>query len=483
MSPESIPTVVIVGRPNVGKSTLFNRLIGKRRAITLDEPGVTRDPIRERVAWNGRAICLVDTGGLGGEAVIELAARVHEHTVRSVRNADLVVAVLDAKSGLTPLDRETVDLLKRVGVPVLYVANKADGARAAAALVEFCSLGIDVPLGVSAEHGVGIHELRSAILQHLPARGSEEARESETESEAATTRGAKRARRVALEETADDESTPAAQQDLRPCRVAIVGRPNVGKSSFLNAVAGRELSLVDPTPGTTRDIVDTEIERRGKRYLLIDTAGMRRRSRVIEDVERISVSRSVQAVERADVVVLLIEPNEAMTDQDARIARIAWDEGRALVIAMNKADLLDREASRERIRRDLRERYPTLIVQPLIFLSVTRKQGLDDVFDAIDRADEAHRREIRTVELNQFLADATERKETPTLAGGRVRFYYMTQTAIRPPTFTIFANRERIPVDYTRFLERCLREAVPLEGTPVRIRLRRRASHGVREQG
>lgn len=459
MSRTYVPVVAIVGRPNVGKSTLFNRLLRKRRAITLDTPGVTRDPISEETVWDGQRLRLVDTGGLGGESDIELASQVHEHTVRSAGGADLVVALLDARQGLSPLDRDTVELLGSLHVPVLYVANKADGPEQDEAAVEFCRLGIDVPLTVSAEHGIGLGELRDAILDKLarlreqgvlPQAGSEEA--------VADTTG---------EELRDDV-----------CRVAIVGRPNVGKSSLLNAVAGRTLSLVDSTPGTTRDVIDTLVEVAGRRYLLLDTAGMRRPSKIERGIEKLSVGRSLDAVRRADVVLLLVEPDEGVTDQDARIARYAWDEGRAVVLVMNKSDHIAASTSHDSIREEMHRRYPTLAVVPMRFMSVKAGQGIVRCFRAVEEAYLAHRLEARTSDLNRVLAEATQRREPPVLSGGRVRFFYATQTATRPPTFTLFVNREAVPTDYTRFLERCFRENLPLEGTPLRLRLKRRPSHG-----
>jgi len=437
MSRTYVPVVAIVGRPNVGKSTLFNRLLRKRRAITLDTPGVTRDPISEETVWDGQRLRLVDTGGLGGESDIELASQVHEHTVRSAGGADLVVALLDARQGLSPLDRDTVELLGSLHVPVLYVANKADGPEQDEAAVEFCRLGIDVPLTVSAEHGIGLGELRDAILDKL-----------------------------------------ARLREQGVLRVAIVGRPNVGKSSLLNAVAGRTLSLVDSTPGTTRDVIDTLVEVAGRRYLLLDTAGMRRPSKIERGIEKLSVGRSLDAVRRADVVLLLVEPDEGVTDQDARIARYAWDEGRAVVLVMNKSDHIAASTSHDSIREEMHRRYPTLAVVPMRFMSVKAGQGIVRCFRAVEEAYLAHRLEARTSDLNRVLAEATQRREPPVLSGGRVRFFYATQTATRPPTFTLFVNREAVPTDYTRFLERCFRENLPLEGTPLRLRLKRRPSHG-----
>jgi GTP-binding protein len=441
-------TVAIVGRPNVGKSTLFNRLVGRRRSITLDTPGVTRDPITAEVRWDGRSLRLVDTGGLGGETEILLAERVHDHTLRSVSDADLIVVVFDARAGVNPLDRETVEILQRTGIPVLYVANKCDGPRQEESVAEFCSLGIDPPLAVSAEHGVGIGELRDRVLAALSAAPATAAVNAEGE------------------------------EDVAVCRIAIVGRPNVGKSSLLNAVAGKQLSLVDASPGTTRDVVDTAIEHGGRRYVLLDTAGMRRPSRVAEGVERLSVGRSVDAIRRCDVALLLVEPEEEMTDQEARIAQVVLKEGRGLVIALNKCDLLPRQAARAELRERLLGRYPTLEVAETEALSARTGQGIDKLFRAVDRAFRAHALRVQTPALNRVVQSILEQREPPVLGRGRLRVFYAAQTGSRPPVFTFFVNREAVPTEYRRFIENNLREAFPLRGTPIRLRFRRRPSHG-----
>ncbi len=446
MSSAAAPLVVIVGRPNVGKSTLFNRLLGRRKAITLDTPGITRDPITQEVEWYATKLRLVDTGGLGGEADIALADAVHRHTLASVRDAQLAVVIFDARAGLSPLDRETIDILEDLHVPALYVANKADGPTQDDALVEFCRLGIDQPLAVSAEHGLGLSELKSAIVDLLP---------------------------EVLEET--------SASTAETCRVAVVGRPNVGKSSFLNRVAGQALSLVDDTPGTTRDTVDLVVEQGGKNYLLVDTAGLRRPAKVDAGIEKISVGRSIEALRRCQVVLLLIEPAEGITDQDARIAQLAISEGRALVIMMNKVDILPRGRSRQWFREESYRRYPTLAIAELGFMSALEGQGIDECFAAIDRADAAHRLATPTAEINRILALTAERRDPPVISGGRLRLLYAAQTAVRPPTFTVFVNREDVPHEYVKFLERNLRENLALRGTPLRLRFRRRASHGQRE--
>ncbi len=462
--------VAIVGRPNVGKSTLFNRLVGRRRAITLDTPGVTRDPIEETVHWRDKDLILVDTGGLGGEAEIALADKVHEHTLRAMRDADVLVVLLDARAGVSPLDADTVDLVNRSGLPAVYVANKSDGPTEEASLVEFCELGIEAPLPVSSEHGLGMRDLKIEVLACLKKREARDSLPGAPTSDAESAVGD-------ITEPGGGANTEEAEA-ARPCRVALVGRPNVGKSSLLNLIAGEALSLVDDAPGTTRDAVDTTIMREGRRYVFVDTAGMRRPSRVKRGVERISVGRSIGVIERADVVVLLVEATEGVTDQDARIANRAWSEGRALVILVNKIDLLGGRAALERVRRETRRVYPTLSNARLGFVSVLKERGIDDFFDAVDGAHRAHNRDIPTVTINRIVAEAADRRQPPVLGRGRLRLLYATQTAVRPPTISVFVNRKGVPTDYERFLERCVREQITLEGSPLRLRFVRRDSHG-----
>jgi GTP-binding protein len=444
---KTLPVVTIVGRPNVGKSTLFNRLVGKRRSITLDTPGVTRDPIHAEVEWDGRRLRIVDTGGLGGEAEIALADRVHEHTVQSIREADAAIVVFDARAGLAAFDAETVDLLKRAEIPLIFVANKCEGPAQEDALGDFCALGIDPPEPVSAEHGRGIVELRERVV-------------------------------AALEPPEPAGESGIEQADPGEIRVAIVGRPNVGKSSLLNAIAGSVLSLVDDTPGTTRDAVDTRVTYGERRYVLIDTAGMRRPSRVAAGVERLSVGRSLDAIRRSDVVVLLIDPEEGMIDQETRIAQVTLEEGRALVIALNKIDLLPRGATREEVKDKVAGRYPTLGIAEFEAVSAKTGQGIERLFRAIDRARDAHALEVQTAGLNRVLQDVLAVREPPVLGRGRLKIFYATQTGTRPPAFTFFANRESVPQDYRRFVESQIRAAIPLRGTPIRLRFRRRESHG-----
>lgn len=443
----------------------------------------------EALEWGDLTMDLVDTGGLRGEADIALADRVHEHTVAAIAISDVLIVLFDAKTGLNPLDGETVELVTRSGLPAIYVANKAEGRAGEETALEFCALGIDVPIVLSAEHGQGISELREEVEKaarlvaearaaampepdprDLLSPEDQEFGEDEEEIEA----GHHESNRVRDE----DEDVPL----VRPCRVALVGRPNVGKSSFLNLLAGQMLSLVDNRPGTTRDVVDTEIVRGGRNYVLLDTAGMRRPSRVEEGVERISVRRSLEAIERADVVVVIVEPEEGVTDQDARIARHAWVEGRALILLVNKSDLAT-EAQMTRVENNLREVYPTMWPVPVGRLSVLKGRGVDEAFTLIDQAFASHNRRLRTPEVNRVIAETVKRREPPVLGRGRVKFFYGTQTAVRPPSISIFTNRAELPEDYQRFLERNFREEYDFTGTPLRLRFVRRDSHGNRDVG
>ncbi len=480
MPSEGLPRVAIVGRPNVGKSTLFNRLAGWRKAITLNTPGVTRDPIVEPVEWDGNRLALVDTGGLGGESQITLADAVHAHTLAAVEQADLLVVLFDTRAGVSPLDAETVEIVSRSRTPAIYVANKAESPETEDASIGFCELGIDPPLTISAEHGLGIFDLKRAIVNALNELGLNVRAEAGDPGRGPVSD--KVGHEVDAEELADDDDDDPVDESAFPtadglCSVALVGRPNVGKSSFLNLVAGRALSLVDAAPGTTRDVVDINITRGGREYVLLDTAGLRRPSNVERGIEKISARRSLDAVERADVVVLMIEPEELMTDQDARIARTAWENGKAVVIMVNKTDLISRRTSREAVIASLRADYASLSSVPIGFMSVVKEEGINRCFSAIDAAFAAYNRRFVTSDLNRILDLAAERKQPPIVSGGRMRMFYATQVRVRPPTIRIYTNRTKIPVHYHRYLENRIREAVDLEGSPLRILFKRRASH------
>ena len=428
------PTVAIVGRPNVGKSTLFNRLVGRRQAIVHDRPGVTRDRITGLAELpGGGSVQVVDTGGLvPGDDPLGLGEQVD----LAVAESDLLLLVLDGKDGLTPADEEVWSRLRPRGKPTIAVVNKGDTNEARDRFAEFYRLGIDRQLLLSAEHGGGVEDLREALRHALP-------------------------------------EAPEVAPSEAPA-VAIVGRPNVGKSSILNRIAGESRALVSPVAGTTRDPVDTLIRRDGKEYLLVDTAGIRRRSKVSEAPEELAVMMARRQIERAKVVVLVVDAAQGVTTGDLAIAGTAWDLGRAVVVAVNKWDLLDEEGRR---RLDLSwPRLDELLAKPLrVNVSALTGRGLEKLFPAIDRTLVAHETRLSTGEVNRLLEDAIRRKKPPPVAGAPWKVFYTTQVAAGPPTFMVFANRS-LPRShsYRRYLENRVREALELPGVPVRLVVRGR---------
>ncbi len=436
--PQHLPIVAIVGRPNVGKSTIFNRLVHAPRAIVDSRPGVTRDRNIATAQWRGRSFLLIDTGGFEDADASTLGAAVRAQSALAAEEADAVVVVLDGRAGLNPIDRDFMERLRQLRKPVFYAVNKLDTPAHDDAAAEFFALGLDEVFPISAAHGRGIQDLLDRMVEALP--------------EAPVT-AAPRAESVTL---------------------ALVGRPNVGKSSLLNRLVGYERAIVDATPGTTRDALDTPFTYRGQEYVLVDTAGVRRRPRVQEQVERASVVRAFRALERAEVAILLIDATEGMTDQDARIAGYAWERGRALLFAINKWDAVP-HAQRDRVPflAALREQYATLAEVPAVFLSAHTGKGVGDLFPALEDLVAAHRREVRTVHLNEALGDATRAQAPPSVKGKRPRFYYATQTGTAPPTITIFTSAPQlVSTAYERYLANTLRAAFKLDGTPLRLRFR-----------
>lgn len=438
MIPAGLPAVAIVGRPNVGKSALFNRLLARRHAIVSEIAGVTRDRLKAPCQWAGREFLLVDTGGLVPGETEPLVAQVRRQADLAIAESQAVLFVVDAAVGVTPQDEEIADVLRRSHRPVLIVANKVDTAAMAPAVHEFHALGLGEPLAVSAIHGLGIGELLDAVVAVIPEAGG------------------------------DPEDTAAV-------RIAFLGRPNVGKSSLVNALLGEERVIVDARPGTTRDAIDTLLHYDGRPILLIDTAGLRRRSRVEEPIEFYSTRRTHEALARADVAVLVIDAVEGITDQDQKIARAVFDAGRAVVVAVNKWDLL-RGYSPQQIRdvaqQQLRFLGPLLLC-PTVAI---RQRGIDDLMAAALRAARAHAVRIPTGPLNRLVEDATRARAAPADARGRqLRIYYATQPQTKPPTIVLFVNDPALcPPEYRRYLERRLREAFDLAGTPIRWTLRRR---------
>ncbi|MBX5476313.1 MAG: ribosome biogenesis GTPase Der [Clostridia bacterium] len=432
----ALPSVVIAGRPNVGKSTLFNRLAGRRAAIVEARPGVTRDAVETVVEWGGRRFRLLDTGGLMPPEEDTLQPLVHAKALEAVRQAAVVLFLVDARAGVTPVDEAIADELRRARRPVLLVANKAESERARAASAEFYALGLGEPLPISAEHGLGIDDLLDAVVAHLPAG-------------------------AAAGEGGEDEPAPV--------RVAIVGRPNVGKSSLVNRLLNEERQIVADLPGTTRDAVDVEWRAYGKTYVLIDTAGIRRRSRIDSSVEFYSVRRAEQAIARCDVALLVVDATEGVTEQDQRIGGLIAERGRAAAILLNKWDAVDaRERPADVAAAEAREALPALHYAPIVTISARTGQRVGRLAGIVDKVAAAHAFQLSTPDLNRFLQDAQLYRQPPAVHGKPFRIYYGTQVDTRPPQFLLFVNDpDRVHFSYERYLENRLRETYDLEGTPI----------------
>ena len=433
-------TVAIVGRPNVGKSTLFNRLVGRQMALVDDLPGVTRD----RREGNGHIADLkfrvIDTAGLEEAAPEALAGRMRAQTERSLDEADVALLLVNARDGVTPADRHFARWLRRVGKPVILVANKAESRAALGELGEAYVLGLGDPVAISARHGEGMGELYERLLPLAPER--------------------------------EAEAAPAAE---KPLLLAIVGRPNVGKSTLVNRLLGEERLLTGPEPGITRDAIAIDWEWRGRRVRLVDTAGMRRRARIEARLERLSVADTLRAVRFAETVILVLDALQALERQDLTIANLVAEEGRALVLAADKWDLVaDRGAALTRLRERLDEALPQLKGAALVPVSGLTGHGLDRLMEAVLAADAVWNKRVPTAALNRWLAAIQQHHPPPLVAGRRLRLRYLTQVNTRPPTFALFASRPgELPESYRRYLVNGLREAFDLPGTPIRLMLRK----------
>jgi GTP-binding protein len=429
------PLVAIVGRPNVGKSTLFNRLAGRRLAIVEDVPGVTRDRHYADTLMFGREIVLVDTGGFDPDSDDPMMGSIARQVRLALAECDLVVCVLDASVEPQPADREAVRLLRETRKPVIFVANKSDTPRLALEANSYYRLGVKELIPVSALHGHGTGDLEQAVLAALPPA----------------------------------ESLPTLPKLDGVARVAITGKPNAGKSSLVNRLLGRELQIVDSRPGTTVDAVDALYERGDRRLVLIDTAGIRRKSHVDESVESLAVLQAVRSMERSDVVVLLLDASAGVAEQDAKILGLAEDRGRAIVIALNKCDLLDDAAQHKAVVR-ARDVLAFVPWAPVVRISARSGRGIPKLLAAIDTAVEAHGKRITTAQLNRFFEEVLDRHPPPIHRGKPVRLYYVTQTQVAPPTFTIITNYpDAVHFSYQRYVVNQIREAFGFEGTPVRV--------------
>jgi GTPase len=496
-----IPVVAIVGRPNVGKSTLFNRILGQRSAIVEDRARTTRDRLYGDAEWNGRRFVIVDTGGLELDPDDPIEARVQEQARLAIAEADVILFIVDAISGLTPSDLEAAAILRRATAPVIVAVNKADNEKRELEAAEFHSLGWEETYAISASHGRGTGDLLDAIVWALPAESEAELARKAREAEAETWASEVAAGRLEpfvvgepeAEEEVDGELDPteaearrwdaamAADADGEPAAIAFVGRPNVGKSSLLNALLGEERAIVSDVPGTTRDAIDTRLAWGRSEVVLIDTAGIRRRGKVASGAaaERYSTLRALHALSRADVAVLVIDAVEGLTSQDAHVAGYVVEEGKGLVIAVNKWDLVAEKTDRtfDQYTEWIRNEVPFLDFAPIVSISAKTGQRVGRVLEtAIDIWGERRKR-ISTGELNRVLTTATDRTPPPPVRGHRPKLFYATQAAVAPPTFVFFASdASAVHFSYRRYLENRLREKFGFDGTPVRLVFRDRTS-------
>ena len=445
-------TVAIIGRPNVGKSTLFNRLAGRRLAIVDDTPGVTRDRREAEVAWGGLRFTLIDTAGLDEQAPESLAGRMRAQTEAAIAVADLILFLIDSRAGVTPLDRHFAQLLRRKGRSTLVVANKCEGSAGEAGLYETYGLGFGEPVAISAEHGEGMADLHQALREAL----GEEAQAAAEECASAP-------------EEEGEDGQPAG-----PLRVAVIGRPNVGKSTLINSLIGEERLLTGPEAGITRDSIRLAWQWRGRDVALYDTAGMRRRARVQERLEKLSVSDALRAIRFAEVVVLLIDALQPFDKQDLQLADLIEREGRALVIGVNKWDLAaDKKALRKQLEEEAGRLLPQVRGVRLVPVSALAGSGLDGLMQAVMKAAEVWNKRVPTAALNRWLADAVEAHPPPIVEGRRIRLRYITQAKARPPTFILFSQRAKaLPESYRRYLVNGLRTSLDLPGTPIRLHTR-----------
>lgn len=432
-----MPLVAIVGRPNVGKSTLFNRMLGHRKAIVDDMPGVTRDRNYGIVEKYDVPFTLIDTGGFEPVTEDRLLQQMREQSQLAIEEADVILFLMDGREGLTPADREVADMLRRVQKPVFYVVNKVDGEKIEEAASEFYALGVDNLFTISAEHNRGIGDLMDEVVKAFPRGGKDEVPEDVT-------------------------------------KIAVIGRPNVGKSSIVNRLLGFERVVANPTPGTTRDSVDTYFTCNKKRFLLIDTAGIRRKGRVSQKLEKYSVVDALRSIERADVVLIVVNAEEGVTEQDAKIAGYAFEAGRACIMVVNKWDTLEKETSTlgkfvDRIRMD----FKFLSFAPIVFISALTGQRIHRVMEEVENVFEHYSKRVSTSELNRVFSEATIAHPPPIYMGRRIKLYYATQVSAKPPTFMIFCNRpDGIHFSYERYLINKLREAFGFSGTPLRLVLK-----------
>ncbi len=435
------PIIAIVGRPNVGKSTLFNKLIGQRLAIVEDIPGVTRDRIYGDGEWLNRPFTIIDTGGIEPFSDDQILTHMRHQAELAIDSADVIVLVTDLRAGVVATDMEIAVMLQKSGRPIVLCVNKCDSIGAPTPeFYEFYNLGLGDPIAVSAAHGHGTGDLLDAVFEHIPAAEFEEEEED--------------------------------------CiKVAVVGRPNAGKSSLINRILGEDRMIVSDIAGTTRDAIDTMVEREGEKYLFIDTAGIRRRSKVTESIEKFSVIRAHNAIDRADVCVIMIDATEGVAEQDTKIAGLAHQKGKASIIAINKWDAVEKDGgTMNAFRKKVEEAFSFMAYVPIVFISAKTGQRVDRLYELVKYVAEQNAMRISTGMINDILADATARVQPPSDKGKRLKIYYITQPTTKPPTFVCFVNSaDLFHFSYQRYLENRIRETFGLEGTPIRFVIREKS--------
>ena len=432
------PIVAVVGRPNVGKSTLFNALAGEMISIVKDTPGITRDRIYADISWLDKNFTLIDTGGIEPDSGDIILSQMREQAQIAIDTADVILFMVDVKQGLVDADSKVADMLRRSHKPVVLVVNKVDSfQKYMADVYEFYNLGIGDPWPISAANRMGIGDMLDEVVRHFP------------------------------------EDAEMEEEDDRP-KIAIVGKPNVGKSSIINRLIGENRVIVSNIAGTTRDAVDTEVMHNGKEYIFIDTAGLRRKNKIKEELERYMIVRTVSAVERADVVVLVIDAEEGVTEQDTKVAGLAHEAGKACIIVVNKWDLVEKDGkTMDKMRDDIRRDLSYMTYAPILFISAATGQRVPRLFEMINYVHNQSCMRISTGMLNNILADAQTRVQPPTDRGRRLKIYYMTQVGVCPPHFVVFCNERKLfHFSYQRYLENCIRNVFGLEGTPVIMSIR-----------
>lgn len=435
------PIIAVVGRPNVGKSTLFNKLVGKRLSIVDDTPGVTRDRIFGDAEWCNRKVMLVDTGGIEPKTDDVILSKMRMQANLAIESANVIIFVCDMTTGVTAADYEVASMLQKSGKPIVLCVNKCDTiGKLPMDYYEFYNLGLGDPIAVSSVHGHGTGDLLDKVFEYLP-------EEEETEE--------------------DDEVID----------VAVIGKPNAGKSSLINYISGEERSIVSNVAGTTRDAIDTLVTINGQKYNFIDTAGLRRKSKVTDEIEKYSILRAKMAIERAKVCIIMIDATDGFTEQDSKVAGLAHEMGKAAIIAVNKWDAVEEKDGRtmDSMRKSLMNDFSFMSYAPIVFISAKTGQRVDRLFELVKYVHSQNSMRISTGMLNDILADATARVQPPTDKGKRLKIYYMTQASVSPPTFVCFCNREELfHFSYQRYLENCIRSTFGLEGTPVRFIIRER---------